>query len=116
MERKNRETKYTGKIRPAPIKFDEYDEIFFRIRDINRTTLLSPKFLLDESEELGENVEATSSGDVSNVDLRQELLQKDCMLRDLDIEYRRRELYLLNLKIARFENKNDRDDVEEDEW
>lgn len=35
--------------------------------------------------------------------LQRDLLRKDCLLRDLDIEYRKRELVWLNLKVARLE-------------
>lgn len=116
-EKQRRETKFTTKFRPAPIVFDAYDEVFFLIRDIDRDTLVSSKFEsnvdvpniegdINEGGIPAVNSETRGIGpaDTEYADLRRELVRKDCLLRDLDIEYRKRELVLLNLRIARFEH------------
>lgn len=114
-ERRNRETKYEGNLRPAPVVFDAYDEVFFEIRGVDRASLILPKFVQnvcapEVSDKMSEK--CVDSNDCSRLDvecaiLRRELLRKDCVLRDIDIEYRRRELVFLNLRIARFERDDD---------
>lgn len=78
-------------------------------------TLVSPG--VEQNEEPEAPIESNKEVDVEStvgmseidvakmecVSLQRDLLRKDCVLRDLDIEYRTRELVLLNLEIARAE-------------